>query len=80
MKRKKTSHDLVGCFLQPKVNVVHIGRCGTSPPQTALCRLQFQTESAQNDDAVRSAAADRIAIAHQNKPTVKEHHSYESNH
>ena len=40
----------------------------------------FQTESARNDDAVRSAAADRIAIAHPNKPTVKEQHSYESNH
>ena len=63
MKRKKHP-TILWDFLQPKVNIVHIGRCGTSPPQTAFCRLQFQTESAQNDDAVRSAAADRIAIAH----------------
>ena len=40
----------------------------------------FRTQPAHDNDAVWSAAADRIAIEPQNNPTVKEQNFYESNH
>ena len=61
-------------FLRPKVNIVHIDYRGASPPAF------HPRQPVHNNDAVRPATADRIAIEQQNKPTVKEQHSYESNH